>query len=209
LQDLVFKAVGVGSVGTYCFIGLFESGDAEPLFLQVKEARRSVLEAVTAVPYTGHQGRRVVEGQRIMQAATDIFLGWTEDPESGREFHIRRLKSRHLRSFSDLAESQALEDYGRLCGRTLARAHARSGDPGIIAGYMGKSDVFDDAIASFAMLYTDRTITDHAEFVQSLPVITKEIQSWPRLFEQFPARDKWTPPGLWGSPMHGRDVGRT
>jgi uncharacterized protein (DUF2252 family) len=170
LQDLVFKAVGVGSVGTYCFIGLFESGDADPLFLQVKEARRSVLEAVTGVSYDGHQGRRVVEGQRFMQAATDIFLGWTEDAGSGRDFHIRRLKSRHLRSFSDIAESQALDDYGRLCGRTLSRAHARSGDPAVIAGYMGKSDVFDDAIASFAALYADHTVADYAAFVKASPL---------------------------------------
>jgi uncharacterized protein (DUF2252 family) len=170
LKDLAFKAVGVGSVGAYCFIGLFESGDADPLFLQVKEARRSVLEGVTGAPYVGHQGRRVIEGQRVMQTATDIFLGCTEDVESGREFYIRRLKSRHLGSFSDIAESQALDDYARLCGRTLARAHARSGDPATISGYMGKSDVFDDVIASFAMLYADRTILDHAAFVKGQPL---------------------------------------
>jgi uncharacterized protein (DUF2252 family) len=165
LRDLVFKAVGVGSVGTYCFIGLFEGGDGDPLFLQVKEARRSVLEIVTCSPYVGHQGRRVVEGQRVMQAATDIFLGWTEDTESRRNFYIRRLKSRHLRDFSDIAEDQALDDYGRLCGRTLARAHARSGDPAMIAGYMGKSEVFDDAIASFAVHYAEQTTTDHTAFI--------------------------------------------
>jgi uncharacterized protein (DUF2252 family) len=169
LRDLVFKAVGVGSVGTYCFIGLFEGCDADPLFLQVKEARRSVLESVACAAYVGHQGRRVVEGQRVMQAATDIFLGWTEDIESGREFYIRRLKSRHLREFSDIAENEALDDYGRLCGRTLARAHARSGDPAIIAGYMGQSEVFDDAIASFALLYAAQTTTDHTAFINQQP----------------------------------------
>jgi uncharacterized protein (DUF2252 family) len=167
LRDLAFKAVGVGSVGTYCFIGLFASGDASPLFLQVKEARRSALEALNVTPYAGHQGRRVVEGQRVMQAATDIFLGWTEDADTRREFHIRRLKSHRLGGFADIAEGEALPDYSQLCGRTLARAHARSADPALIAGYMGKGAVFDDAIASFAMLYAAQTTADHAAFVNA------------------------------------------
>ncbi|MGJ0508886.1 MAG: DUF2252 family protein [Methylocystis sp.] len=167
LKDLAFKAVGVGSVGTYCFIGLFASGDAEPLFLQVKEARKSVLEQTGAAPYEGHQGRRVVEGQRTMQAATDIFLGWTEDAASGRQFYIRRLKNQRLRGVSDVAEHEALADYACLCGRTLARAHARSGDPAMIAGYMGKGEAFDDAIASFATLYAERSIADYAVFLKA------------------------------------------
>jgi hypothetical protein len=145
----------VGSVGTFCVIGLFDSGDAEPLFLQVKEARRSVLEQIGAAPYEGHQGRRVVEGQSTMQAATDIFLGWTEDEASGRQFYIRRLKNRRLGGVTDVAEHKALADYACPGGRTLACAHARSGHPAVIAAYMGKGDAFDDAIASFAMLYAE------------------------------------------------------
>lgn len=157
----------MGSVGTLCFIGLFDSGDAEPLFLQVKEARRSVLEQIGAAPYEGHQGRRVVEGQSTMQAATDIFLGWTEDEASGRQFYIRRLKNRRLGGVIDVAEHKALADYACLCGRTLACAHARSGHPAVIAGYMGKGDAFDDAIASFAMFYAERSAADYAAFLKA------------------------------------------
>ena len=168
MKDLVFKAVGVGSVGTFCCVGLFLSGDGEPLFLQVKEAQNSVLEKLGAeYAFRGAQGRRVVEGQRMMQAASDIFLGWTEDDASGRQFYVRALKNRRLGGVSEIAEEEALSDYARLCGRTLARAHARSGEPAVIAGYMGKSDTFDDALASFALAYTDQTITDHAALVKA------------------------------------------
>jgi uncharacterized protein (DUF2252 family) len=161
--------VGVGSVGTFCAIGLFMSGDGEPLFLQIKEAQRSALERVAPYAAWAHaQGRRVVEGQRILQAASDVFLGWVEDPETQRHFYVRRLKNHRLGSIDDLLEAAALPGYARLCGRTLARAHARSGDPAVIAGYMGKSDVFDDAIASFAIAYAKQTKTDHAALVAAL-----------------------------------------
>src|SRR5262249_10840822 len=134
LQDTAFKVVGVGSVGTFCAVGLFMGGDGAPLFLQVKEARASVLECM-APKFGGHPGRRVVEGQRLMQAASDVFLGWTEDDTSARHFYVRQLKNRRLGSISELVEGQALGNYARLCGRTLARAHARSADPVIISGY--------------------------------------------------------------------------
>jgi len=166
IKDLVFKAVGVGSVGTFCCVGLFLTGDGEPLFLQLKQAQRSVLERLGGKPkYKGHQGRRVVEGQKMMQAASDIFLGHTEDDTTGRHFYLRTLKNRRLGSISEIGEQEALSSYAQLCGRTLSRAHARSGDPAAIAGYMGKSEQFDDAIASFAMLYADQTIRDHAALV--------------------------------------------
>ena len=168
MRDLAFKAVGVGSVGTFCCVGLFMSGDNEPFFLQVKEAQHSVLERLgAALAYQGPQGRRVVEGQRMMQAASDIFLGWTEDEASGRQFYVRILKNRRLGAVSDIAEQEALADYARLCGRTLARSHARTGDPAVIAGYMGRSKAFDDAIASFALAYTDQTAEDHAALVKA------------------------------------------
>lgn len=161
LKDLAFKAVGVGSVGTFCFVGLFVTGDGEPLFLQVKQAQRSALERLGGkLRYTGNQGRRVVEGQQMMQAASDIFLGFTQDDASGREFYIRTLKNRRLGGVSELSEGKDLSDYAQLCGRTLARAHARSGDPAAIAGYMGKSEVLDEAIASFAMAYAHQTTVD-------------------------------------------------
>jgi hypothetical protein len=168
MKDIAFKAVGVGSVGTFCCVALFLTADNEPLFLQIKEAQRSVLERLGAgLAYDGHQGRRVVEGQRMMQAASDIFLGWTQDDDSGRQFYVRTLKNRRLGSISEISEEEALSDYARLCGRTLARAHARSGDPAVIAGYMGNSSVLDDALAAFAMAYAAQTVVDHAALVQA------------------------------------------
>jgi uncharacterized protein (DUF2252 family) len=158
--DTAFKAVGVGSVGTFCAVSLFMSGDGHPMFLQFKEAQESVLECLGS-KFDGHPGRRVVEGQRTMQAASDIFLGWTEDPVSGRHFYVRQLKNRRLGSIGEIVEGQAFVNYASLCGRTLARAHARSGDPALMAGYMGKSDAFDDALASFAMAYAARTHQDY------------------------------------------------
>jgi len=121
MTDLAFKAVGVGSVGTFCAIGLFTSGDGDPLFLQIKEAGKSVLECL-GPKYSGHPGRRVVEGQHIMQAASDIFLGWSQDNESGRHFYVRELKNRRLGAISELVEENALVNYAHLCGRTHARS---------------------------------------------------------------------------------------
>jgi uncharacterized protein (DUF2252 family) len=168
MKDMAFKAVGVGSVGTFCCVGLFMTGDDEPLFLQVKQAQNSVLERLGGkVGYKGNQGRRVVQGQQMMQAASDIFLGSTRDEASGRDFYVRTLKNRRLGGVSELSEGKDLSDYAQLCGRTLARAHARSGDPAAIAGYMGKSEALDDAIASFAMAYADQTIADHAALVRA------------------------------------------
>ena len=169
LADVAFKVVGVGSVGTFCAVGLFVSGDAEPLFLQIKEARTSVLERIAhpAVPIE-HQGRRVVEGQRIMQAASDIFLGWAQDPETDRRFYVRHLKNRRLGSLGEVIRGNALAAYAALCGRTLARAHARSGDAAVLAGYMGKSEVMDEAMGSFAMSYAVQTTRDHARLVEAL-----------------------------------------
>ena len=166
MKDIAFKAVGVGSVGTFCAIGLFTSGDGAPLFLQIKEAGKSVLECL-GPKFNGHPGRRVVEGQHIMQAASDIFLGWSQDEASGRHFYVRELKNRRLGSISELIEEDALVNYAHLCGRTLARAHARSADPAVLAGYMGKSDAFDDALASFAMGYADRTQRDYDQLAKS------------------------------------------
>ena len=166
MKDIAFKAVGVGSVGTFCAIGLFTSGDGAPLFLQIKEAGKSVLECL-GPKFNGHPGRRVVEGQHIMQAASDIFLGWSQDEASGRHFYVRELKNRRLGSISELIEEDALVNYAHLCGRTLARAHARSADPAVLAGYIGKSDAFDDALASFAMAYADRTQRDYDQLAKS------------------------------------------
>ena len=162
MKDLAFKAVGVGSVGTFCCVALFMTDDNEPLFLQVKQAQRSVLERLGGkLAYKGNQGRRVVEGQHMMQAASDIFLGATQDDATGRQFYVRTMKNRRLGAVSEISEGEALSDYAQLCGRTLARAHARSGDPVAIAGYTGTSDALDEAIASFATAYADQTSADH------------------------------------------------
>jgi uncharacterized protein (DUF2252 family) len=166
LKDVAFKVVGVGSVGTFCAIGLFMSGGDAPLFLQIKEAGKSVLECL-GPKFEDHPGRRVVEGQRLMQSASDVFLGWTEDAASGRYFYVRQLKNRRLGTISELVEGQALGSYARLCGRTLARAHARSADPAVLAGYIGKSQVMDDALASFAMAYAQRTQSDYDRLVKA------------------------------------------
>jgi uncharacterized protein (DUF2252 family) len=168
MKDLAFKAVGVGSVGTFCCVALFMTGDNEPLFLQIKQAQNSVLERLgDKLVYKGNQGRRVVQGQQMMQAASDIFLGYSQDEGSGRQFYVRTLKNRRLGGVSEISEGEALSDYAQLCGRTLARAHARSGDPVAIFGYMGKSAVFDDAIASFAMAYANETNIDHVALVKA------------------------------------------
>ncbi|WP_330350022.1 DUF2252 domain-containing protein [Streptomyces sp. NBC_00582] len=160
--DAARKVVGVGSVGLRCFIVLLSGRDAEdPLFLQIKEARASVLEAhLPSGPYT-HPGHRVVAGQRLLQAASDIFLGWMTGPQ-GRAYYWRQL--RDMKGSADVAgmSPAALTAYARLCGTALARAHARSGDRIAIAGYLGSGDTFDHAIADFALAYADRTTADHA-----------------------------------------------
>ncbi|MDE1145611.1 MAG: DUF2252 domain-containing protein [Azospirillaceae bacterium] len=167
LADVAFKVVGVGSVGTFCAIGLFIDPDGHPLFLQVKEAMASVF-----APYAGpspyqNQGQRVVVGQRALQTFSDGFLGWAAD-EAGRFFYIRQLKDRRLASASTLMESDRLDFYATLCGATLARAHARSGDAALIAGYLGNSDTFDEAVATFAAGYAALSAQDHALLKQAI-----------------------------------------
>jgi hypothetical protein len=110
-----------------------------------------------------------------MQAASDIFLGWSQDSASGRHFYIRELKNRRLGAISELVEENALINYAHLCGRTLARAHARSADPAVLAGYMGKSGAFDDALASFAMAYADRTQQDYDKLAKSKRAAVKKL----------------------------------
>jgi len=167
LRDVAFKAVGVGSVGTFCAIGLFMTEDEEPLFLQLKEAQPSTLERFGLGTWNGKQGKRVTFGQRVMQAASDIFLGAAEDPGSGRHFYMRHLKTRRLGSLSEVFKDEALPRYSELCGCTLARAHARSSNAAVLAGYMGNSGAFDDALASFATQYARQTKKDHAAFCAS------------------------------------------
>lgn len=160
--DAARKVVGVGSVGTRCFIVLLAGRDQDdPLFLQIKEARKSVLEEhLPSGPYV-HPGHRVVAGQRLLQAASDIFLGWMTGPQ-GRAFYWRQL--RDMKGSADVAGMgpSDLLAYGRLCGTALARAHARSGDRIAIAAYLGGTDTFEHAVADFASAYATQTTTDHA-----------------------------------------------
>ncbi len=164
LCDTAFKAVGVGSVGVFCAIGLFMSEDDHPLALQIKEAGPSVLERFGAGKWEGSQGKRVTSGQRVMQAASDVFLASVDDPACERRFYMRHLKTRRLGSISELLKNEAFPRYVTLCGAALARAHARSSRPAILAGYMGKGEAFDDAVGSFAMLYAKQTDKDHDAF---------------------------------------------
>jgi uncharacterized protein (DUF2252 family) len=164
LHDLVFKAVGVGSVGTFCAIGLFATGDGDTLLLQLKQAQPSVLAPYAGASVYAHQGERVVVGQRLMQAAPDVFLGWATAGGDGKHFYVRQLKDSRLAAIGAALEAASLPFYARLCARTLARAHARSGDAAAIAGYLGDSDGFDGPLAAFAMAYADQTAADHAAF---------------------------------------------
>ncbi len=166
LVDIAIKVVGVGSVGTRCFVALLMTEDDEPLFLQIKEARASVLEPYTSKSIYQNHGQRVVTGQRIMQAASDMFLGWSS--ERGHDFYIRQLRDMKIAVNIEDFSSSELIGYSALCGWALARAHARSGDPAMISGYLGKSDTFDNANADFAVAYANQTECDHQALIAAV-----------------------------------------
>lgn len=166
LEDIVVKAVGIGSVGTYCFLGLFFSMENHPLLLQFKEACPSVL-----APYAGksdyaNQGQRVVTGQRLMQSASDIFLGWTQG-KNGRHFFVRQLRDMKMSFPVEGASADQMTMYAEVCGLTLARGHAKSSDAALISGYLGKSDAFDQAIGKLAISYADQNAKDYAALVSA------------------------------------------
>ena len=167
LRDVAFKAVGVGSVGTFCAIGLLTAGDGSPLLLQIKEAQESVLAPFASASKYSNHGERVVVGQRMMQAATDIFLGWTREPIDERHFYVRRLNDSRLADIGTRLEA-ALPFYASLCGRTLARAHARAGDAALVSGYIGRGSTFDEAINEFATAYADQTEKDWTAFLGAI-----------------------------------------
>jgi uncharacterized protein (DUF2252 family) len=163
LVDFALKVVGVGSVGTHCYIVLLESCHREdPLLLQVKEARASVLEPAAGRVTSSNNGLRVVTGQRLMQSSSDIFLGWTS--EGGRDFYVRQLRDMKGAANVEAMNGTDLIDHAGLCGWVLARAHARTGDPAGLAGYLGKGEDFDEAIASFAEAYADQNERDYETF---------------------------------------------
>jgi uncharacterized protein (DUF2252 family) len=151
------------------------AADDDPLFLQIKEARESVLEPHVGRSVYANHGQRVVVGQRLMQAASDLFLGWTQGKE-GRHFYIRQLSDMKLKPLVEVFNPSTMVDYADLCGWTLARAHARSGDPAMIAGYLGKSDAFDRAVMDFGMSYAGQAEKDHAEFMKAVRNGRIEVQ---------------------------------
>jgi uncharacterized protein (DUF2252 family) len=167
--DVARKVVGVGSVGTRAFIALLQSRDQQdPLFLQVKEATASVLEG--PLPKSRHRqhGARVVYGQRMMQAASDIFLGWTRGADTSRHFYWRQLRDMKGSVEVEAMAPVGLNFYAGICGWTLARAHARSGDPVAIAAYLGEGDQFDRSINDFAERYADQNERDYQAFAKAI-----------------------------------------
>jgi uncharacterized protein (DUF2252 family) len=167
LMDIAIKVVGVGSVGTFCGILLMMASEHDPLFLQFKQARPSVLEAYAGKSLHANHGQRVVHGCRMMQSASDLFLGWTEG-EFGRHFYIRQLKDMKIKPLVEVFTPSVMLQYAELCGWTLAHAHARSGEPAKISGYLGNSDKFDEAIADFSVAYADQSERDHAVLMDAV-----------------------------------------
>jgi uncharacterized protein (DUF2252 family) len=166
VKDVAIKVVGVGSVGTRCAILLMMAGDEDPLFLQVKEVHESVLEPYAGKSVYPNCGQRVVAGQRLMQAASDMFLGWTE--QWGRHFYVRQLRDIKIEPLVEIFDSRALADYGEWCGWALARAHAKSGDAAIISGYLGTSTRFDEAVSNFAIAYADQNERDYQALLEAI-----------------------------------------
>jgi uncharacterized protein (DUF2252 family) len=166
VKDVALKVVGVGSVGTRCAILLIMTGDGEPLFLQVKEVHESVLESYAGKSVYSNHGRRVVAGQRLMQAASDMFLGWTE--QLGRHFFVRQLRDIKIEPLVETFDSRALADYGEWCGWALARAHSKSGEAAIISGYLGNSSRFDEAVSNFAVAYADQNKRDYHALLDAI-----------------------------------------
>jgi uncharacterized protein (DUF2252 family) len=176
LMDFALKVVGVGSVGTLCAVALMMAAQDDPLFLQIKEAGPSVLETYLGNSTFANHGQRVVVGQHLMQAASDVFLGWTHG-QGGRHFYVRQLRDMKIKPQVELFTPVTLFDYATLCGWTLARAHARAGDPAMTAGYMGKSDVFDKALADFSKAYADQAEKDYAAFKKAVRAGRIEVQA--------------------------------
>jgi len=168
MHDFAIKVVGVGSVGTLCGISLLMSATGEPIFLQFKEARKSVLEAnVKNKGKYPHQGERIVMGQKLMQSAPDMFLGWTND-DKGKYFYIRQLRDAKIKPVIEIMKSENMTDYAKACGWALARAHARSGDPSLLSGYIGNNNEFANAISKFSMSYAHQNELDYNKMVEAI-----------------------------------------
>jgi uncharacterized protein (DUF2252 family) len=166
ITDVAHKVVGIGSVGTACFVFLMMAGTDDPLFLQVKEARRSVLEPYAGASEFSNSGQRIVNGYRSMQPASDPFLGWTR--RGDRHFFIRQLKDVKISIRVETFERSEMDLYAQWCGKALALSHARSGSPATLSGYMGKGDALDRAIAQFSISYADQNEKDHAALAKAV-----------------------------------------
>jgi uncharacterized protein (DUF2252 family) len=162
LIDVAIKVVGVGSVGRRCWIALMMSASNAPLFLQIKEAVESVLEPFAGESAYRHHGQRVVMGQRLMQPASDLFLGWVTASLTGKQFYVRQLRDAKIKPLVEAMDQEMLCFYGMRCGATLARAHAKAGDAALISGYLGAGDSFDGAVGDFSVAYADQAESDHA-----------------------------------------------
>jgi len=165
-EDSAIKVVGVGSVGTRCHLGLFLADEDDPLFLQVKEARRSVLEPPRGKSRYAHQGFRVAEGIRVMQGATDIFLGWART--KNHHYYLRQFRDMKVSAEVETFRPSTLVGYATMCGWALARAHAKAGDAAMIAGYLGSSERFDDALAQYSEAYADQAEVDYETFRKAI-----------------------------------------
>ena len=165
-KDLAVKVVGVGSVGTFCAVLLMMADLDDPLFLQVKEAGTSVLEPYAGKSIYSNHGQRVVTGQRLMQSASDMFLGWAE-VRDGRHFYVRQLHDMKIKLLVETLTPSLMVQYAAYCGWALARAHARAGQPSMIAGYLGKGDQFDEAVADFATAYAEQNERDYKAMVKA------------------------------------------
>ena len=166
LRDAAIKVVGIGSVGTACWVLLYMAGDGDPLFLQLKEARSSVLERYAGASIFPHHGQRVVNGYRRLQPASDMFLGWTKSAK--RHYFVRQLRDVKISIRVETFGRAEMDIYARWCGRALALSHARSGLSAMLCGYMGKSEVLDDALAAFAKAYADQNERDHAALARAV-----------------------------------------
>jgi uncharacterized protein (DUF2252 family) len=167
ITDVALKVVGVGSVGTRCYVVLLLNDDKEPIFIQVKEARQSVLEPYIKPSLYNHHGERIVQGQRLMQSASDIFLGWTTGPQ-GRHFYLRQLKDKKISADVETMNKEILILYAHYCAKVLAKAHCKTNIGAIICGYIGKGDQFAEAVTEFAKLYADQTEKDYDAFMRTI-----------------------------------------
>jgi len=168
IRDAAIKVVGIGSVGTACWVLLLMAHEGDPLFLQVKEARASVLERYAGASVFFNHGQRVVNGYRLMQPASDMFLGWFQGVRDTRHYFVRQLRDIKISIRVETFGAAEMNLYATWCGRALALSHARSGSSALLSGYMGKSDTFDQALASFSIAYANQNEKDHAALKRAI-----------------------------------------